>query len=143
MTPSGTRAVAVVIAGGVIESVREGAPAGAPVVDLGDSVLMPGLVDTHVHVNEPGRTDWEGFETATRAAAAGGVTTIFDMPLNSVPATTSADAMRVKLATAGGKCSVDVGFWGGLVPGNAAELRPMKELGAPGLVLPVPSASGS
>ena len=132
MTPSGTRAAAVVVAGGVIESVREAAQAGAPVADVGDSVLMPGLVDTHVHVNEPGRTDWEGFETATRAAAAGGVTTIFDMPLNSVPATTSAEAMRVKLAAAGGKCSVDVGFWGGLVPGNVGELRPMKELGAPG-----------
>ncbi len=132
MTPSGTRAATVVVAGGVIESVREAAPAGAPVVDVGDSVLMPGLVDTHVHVNEPGRTDWEGFETATRAAAAGGVTTIFDMPLNSVPATTSAEAMRVKLAAAGGKCSVNVGFWGGLVPGNVGELRPMKDLGAPG-----------
>lgn len=132
MTPSGTRPAAVVVASGVIESVREAAPAGAPVVDVGDSVLMPGLVDTHVHVNEPGRTDWEGFETATRAAAAGGVTTIFDMPLNSVPATISAEAMRVKLAAARGKCSVDVGFWGGLVPGNVAELLPMKELGAPG-----------
>jgi allantoinase len=93
---------------------------------------MPGLVDTHVHVNEPGRTEWEGFETATRAAAAGGVTTIFDMPLNSVPATTSAEALRAKLAAATGKCFVNVGFWGGVVPGNVGELAAMKDLGAPG-----------
>ena len=99
MTPAGTGPATVVVAGGVILSVGERPPAGAPV---GDSVLMPGLVDTHVHVNEPGRTEWEGFETATRAAAAGGVTTIFDMPLNSVPATTSAEALRVKLAAAKG-----------------------------------------
>lgn len=132
MTPAGTRPAAVFVAGGVIASVGENVPAGAPVVDLGNSVLMPGLVDTHVHVNEPGRTDWEGFETATRAAAAGGVTTLFDMPLNSIPATTSAEAMRVKLEAARGKCFVDVGFWGGVVPGNLEELLPMRELGAPG-----------
>jgi allantoinase len=133
VTPAGTRPAAVVVAGGVIESVGEKVPTGAPaVVDVGDSVLMPGLVDTHVHVNEPGRTEWEGFETATRAAAAGGVTTIFDMPLNSVPATTSAEAMRVKLAAARGKCFVDVGFWGGLVPGNLADLASMTEVGTPG-----------
>jgi allantoinase len=134
VTPAGTRPAAVVVKGGLIESVRDDGtvPDGASMVDLGDSVLMPGLVDTHVHVNEPGRTDWEGFETATRAAAAGGVTTIFDMPLNSIPATTSAEAMRVKLAALRGKCLVDVGLWGGLVPGNVAELAAMRELGAPG-----------
>jgi allantoinase len=133
VTPEGTRPAAVVVAGGVIVSVGEKVPAGAAsLVDVGDSVLMPGLVDTHVHVNEPGRTEWEGFETATRAAAAGGVTAIFDMPLNSIPATTSPEAMRAKLQAAQGKCFVDVGFWGGLVPGNLAELAPMKELGALG-----------
>ena len=132
MTPGGTRPAAVVVAGGVIASVAEETPPGVPVVDVGDSVVMPGLVDTHVHVNEPGRTEWEGFETATRAASAGGVTTIFDMPLNSVPATTTAEALRAKMAAAKGKCFVDVGFWGGVVPGNLGELAAMKDLGAPG-----------
>ncbi|MRX43427.1 allantoinase AllB [Agromyces kandeliae] len=90
-----------------------------------DEVLVPGLVDTHVHVNEPGRTDWEGFETATRAAAAGGVTTIVDMPLNSIPATTSVAALTVKRARASGRVFVDVGFWGGIVPGNEPDLLPL------------------
>src|SRR3989442_12400078 len=78
-----------------------------------DSIVMPGLVDTHVHVNEPGRTDWEGFATATKAAAAGGVTTIVDMPLNSIPATTTPEALQAKLESTRGKLQVDVGFWGG------------------------------
>jgi len=90
---------------------------------------MPGLVDTHVHINEPGRTDWEGFATATRAAAAGGVTTLIEMPLNSIPATTSAAGFREKIAAATGQLCVDVGFWGGVVPGNAAELRPLWKAG--------------
>ena len=88
------------------------------VVDAGDLVVSPGIVDSHVHVNEPGRTEWEGFDTATRAAAAGGVTTIVDMPLNSVPATTDVAAFEEKRRAARGQCHVDVGFWGGLVPGN-------------------------
>jgi allantoinase len=100
-------------------------PAGCSIDDAADAVVMPGVVDTHVHVNEPGRTDWEGFETATRAAAAGGVTTIVDMPLNSVPATTTVAALDAKRRAAGGKCFVDVGFWGGVVPGNAADLEPL------------------
>ena len=90
-----------------------------------DVVLMPGLVDTHVHVNEPGRTEWEGFAHATRAAAAGGVTTIVDMPLNSVPATVDVGALDAKRRAAEGQCSVDVGFWGGAVPSNLHELRPL------------------
>ncbi|WP_400995683.1 allantoinase AllB [Agromyces sp. GXQ0307] len=90
-----------------------------------DEVLIPGLVDTHVHVNEPGRTDWEGFETATRAAAAGGVTTIVDMPLNSIPPTTSVSALAVKRARASGRVFVDVGFWGGIVPDNESDLLPL------------------
>ena len=99
-----------------------GALSGDDVIDLGECALLPGLVDTHVHVNEPGRTEWEGFATATRAAAAGGVTTIVDMPLNSHPA----DRRRrrrwtVKRAAAAGQCHVDVGFWGGAVPGNAGD----------------------
>jgi allantoinase len=93
---------------------------------------MPGLVDTHVHVNEPGRTEWEGFETATRAAAAGGVTTMVDMPLNSIPATTTLEGFESKLAAARGKLSVDVGFWGGVVPGNTGELRKLWEAGVVG-----------
>ncbi|MEK6337362.1 MAG: allantoinase AllB [Acidobacteriota bacterium] len=98
-------------------------PPDCPLVEAGeDSVVMPGLVDTHVHVNEPGRTEWEGFVTATRAAAAGGVTSIVDMPLNSIPATTSGDALQEKLAAARENLFVDVGFWGGVVPGNTGEL---------------------
>jgi allantoinase len=96
---------------------------------LDDEVLLPGLVDTHVHVNEPGRTEWEGFATATRAAAAGGVTTIVDMPLNSVPPTTTADNLRVKQEAARGQIAVDVGFWGGAVPGNLAELAALHAAG--------------
>lgn len=97
--------------------------------DFGDAVVMPGLVDTHVHINEPGRTDWEGFATATRAAAAGGVTTVIEMPLNSIPATTTVEAYRLKAAAAEGKLAVDVGFWGGVVPGNTAELPGLHEAG--------------
>jgi allantoinase len=93
------------------------------VMEVGDeSVIMPGLVDSHVHVNEPGRTEWEGFATATRAAAAGGVTTLVDMPLNSIPPTTTLSGLKTKLESARAQCNVDVGFWGGVVPGNTGEL---------------------
>ena len=103
---------------------------GAEVVELAaDEVLLPGLVDTHVHVNEPGRTAWEGFASATAAAAAGGVTTIVDMPLNSIPPTTSVDGLEVKRATAHAQAHVDVGFWGGAVPGNLADLEPLHAAG--------------
>lgn len=97
-----------------------------------DEVLLPGLVDTHVHVNEPGRTEWEGFESATRAAAAGGVTTIVDMPLNSIPPTVSVAALDEKRAVAEGRVFVDVGFWGGVIPGNIAELAPLHDAGVYG-----------
>jgi allantoinase len=97
-----------------------------------DSVIMPGLVDTHVHVNEPGRSHWEGFRTATLAAAAGGVTTLIDMPLNSIPATTSLDGLLTKQEAARGQCSVDVGFWGGVVPGNTNELASLAAAGVVG-----------
>ncbi len=100
------------------------------VVELGDDeVLIPGLVDSHVHVNEPGRTEWEGFASATRAAAAGGVTTIIDMPLNSVPATTTVDALETKRAVAAGQAFIDVGFWGGAVPGNVPDLAGLHDEG--------------
>jgi allantoinase len=97
-----------------------------------ESIVMPGLVDTHVHINDPGRTEWEGFATATRAAAAGGVTTLVDMPLNSIPPTTSQAGLAAKLEAAQGKCSVDVAFWGGVVPGNTAELKPLLDAGVVG-----------
>lgn len=100
--------------------------------DFGDLVLLPGLVDSHVHVNEPGRTDWEGFGTATRAAAAGGTTTIIDMPLNSVPPTTSVAALEEKRRAAEGQLAVDVAFWGGIVPGSDHHVMPLVEAGVCG-----------
>jgi allantoinase len=132
--PDGERPAAVAVRAGRIAAVIErDAPLPAvEEVDLGDLALLPGLVDSHVHVNEPGRTEWEGFATATRAAAAGGVTTIVDMPLNSLPPTVTADALAVKRSAAEGRCAVDVGFWGGAIPGNLAELRPLHEAGAYG-----------
>lgn len=123
----GVRPAAVVVSDGVIVDIQPYSSSAG--VDLGDVALLPGLVDTHVHVNEPGRTEWEGFATATRAAAAGGVTTIIDMPLNSLPPTVSADALRIKQAAASGKCQVDVGFWGGAIPGNAADLPALHAAG--------------
>ncbi|MGA4961014.1 allantoinase AllB [Streptomyces pseudogriseolus] len=132
VTPEGTRPASVAVAGGIVTAVLAldaPAPAGARLEDLGDDVLLPGLVDTHVHVNDPGRTEWEGFWTATRAAAAGGVTTLVDMPLNSLPPTTTVDHLRVKRETAADKAHVDVGFWGGALPGNGADLRPLHEAG--------------
>lgn len=97
-----------------------------------DSIVMPGLVDTHVHINSPGRAEWEGFPTATRAAAAGGITTLIDMPLNSIPPTTTLAGFETKLDVARGNCFVDVGFWGGVVPGNTRELAPMFAAGVVG-----------
>lgn len=103
---------------------------GREVVELtDDQVMIPGLVDTHVHVNEPGRTEWEGFESATKAAAAGGVTTLVDMPLNSIPPTVDREALRIKREVAGPKAYIDVGFWGGAVPGNKGELRGLHDDG--------------
>ena len=110
----------------------DGQTSSSALIDYGELVLMPGVVDSHVHVNEPGRTEWEGFATATRAAAAGGVTTIVDMPLNSIPPTTSVAALMTKAEAMSGKCRVDVGLWGGAVPGNAGELRDMLKHGALG-----------
>lgn len=106
---------------------------GSEVVNVDDeSVVMPGLVDTHVHINSPGRTEWEGFRSATRAAAAGGVTTLVDMPLNSIPPTTTLAGFQTKLESAGHNSFVDVGFWGGVVPGNTAELGEMFAAGVVG-----------
>ena len=130
VTPFGIRPQSIHIEGERISAVKAWDDTGAgELIDAGDVAILPGIVDTHVHINEPGRTDWEGFETATRAAAAGGVTSIVEMPLNSIPATTSADGFRQKLKAAGGKLTMDVGFWGGVVPGNTAELEPLWKAG--------------
>ncbi|HLM20081.1 MAG TPA: allantoinase AllB [Propionibacteriaceae bacterium] len=132
LTPDGVVAGSVAVAGGKIVEVAVGdlSAGDSPAVELADEeVLLPGLVDTHVHVNEPGRTDWEGFASATRAAAAGGVTTLLDMPLNSIPPTTSPEALAVKREAARGKCMVDVGFWGGAVPETLGQLRELHEAG--------------
>jgi allantoinase len=128
--PEGVAAASVRVKDGRIAEVTgHSVFAGARVVDLGDRVLMPGVVDTHVHVNEPGRTEWEGFATATRAAAAGGITTVVDMPLNSVPPTTTLEGLHAKAESASGQCRVDVGFWGGVVPGNGSELSRLRGAG--------------
>src|SRR5919198_5944672 len=134
VTPEGERSAAVVVRDGVIADVLPHAePGAARVVELAaDRVLLPGLVDSHVHVNEPGRTAWEGFATATAAAAAGGVTTVVDMPLNSIPATTSVAALEAKRASARRQVLVDVGFWGGVVPGNTGEIEPLCDAGVCG-----------
>ncbi|CAL9627992.1 Allantoinase [Streptomyces sp. enrichment culture] len=132
ITPEGTRAASVAVADGTIAAVLPydaPVPAGARLEDLGDDVLLPGLVDTHVHVNDPGRTEWEGFWTATRAAAAGGITTLVDMPLNSLPPTTTVDHLRTKQRVAADKAHIDVGFWGGALPDNVKDLRPLHEAG--------------
>jgi allantoinase len=129
VTPEGERPGVVVVRDGRIAAV-EPYDSVPPTVDLADDeVLLPGLVDSHVHVNEPGRTEWEGFATATRAAAAGGVTTLIDMPLNSIPPTTDVAALDVKRAAAAGQAFVDVGFWAGAVPGNAADLKELHAAG--------------
>lgn len=125
VTPDGERAATVRVRAGTIAAVE---PYGDG-EDLGELVLLPGLVDSHVHINEPGRTEWEGFATATAAAAAGGVTTLIDMPLNSIPPTVTVDALAVKRQAAAGQCWVDVGFWGGAVPGNTADLPALHAAG--------------
>jgi allantoinase len=134
VTPEGERAAAVAVRGEKIVALYDHAAPldAAEDIDLHDLALLPGLVDTHVHVNEPGRAHWEGFASATRAAAAGGVTTILDMPLNSLPPTVNAGAFEAKLRAAAGQCRVDVGFWGGAVPGNVKELAPLRERGVHG-----------
>jgi allantoinase len=133
LTPGGERPAAVVVREGRIAGVvgyAESPPDAVEVPD--DQILLPGLVDSHVHVNEPGRTEWEGFATATAAAAAGGITTIVDMPLNSIPPTVDVAALQAKQACAAGQLTVDVAFWGGAVPGNVADLRPLHDAGVVG-----------
>lgn len=122
--------VEIATAGAVLSGT---ASANAKLVELGDDqVLLPGLVDSHVHVNDPGRSEWEGFASATRAAAAGGVTTIVDMPLNSLPPTVNVEALDIKREVAGAKAFIDVGFWGGAIPGNTGDLKPLFDAGVYG-----------
>ncbi|KAH9329890.1 hypothetical protein KI387_001998, partial [Taxus chinensis] len=133
LTPRGVISAAVEISEGHIVSVvnQQKAPKhtkGVHVIDYGNAVIMPGLVDVHVHLNEPGRVEWEGFVTGTKAASAGGFTTIIDMPLNSHPTTTNKEAFVMKVDAAKGKIFVDVGFWGGLVPENAFNSTAIDEL---------------
>ena len=132
--PDGERPASVHVDGGLIVRIGDAgdAPPGAETVDCGSLVISPAIVDSHVHVNEPGRTEWEGFDTATRAAAAGGITTIVDMPLNSIPATTSVEALETKRRAARGRCHVDVAFWGGVVPGNERDIEPLIAAGVRG-----------
>ncbi|MFI1015210.1 allantoinase AllB [Streptomyces sp. NPDC020965] len=135
ITPQGARPASVAVAGGEIAAVLpydHDPPPGARIEDFGDDAVLPGLVDTHVHVNDPGRTEWEGFRTATRAAAAGGVTTLVDMPLNSLPPTTTVAHLRTKQEAARSGVQVDTGFWGGAVPDNVRELRPLHDAGVLG-----------
>ena len=127
VTPAGERAAAVCVRDGRIAAIHDYHAVDGQ--DLGALALLPGLVDTHVHVNEPGRTEWEGFNSATQAALAGGVTTIVDMPLNSLPPTVTVEALRVKRRAAAGQCHVDVGFWGGAVPDNLADLADLHAAG--------------
>jgi len=130
--PDGERAAAIRIANGTIVGIDDHAvrgPDGSGIIDVGDLVVSPGIVDAHVHVNEPGRTEWEGFASATRAAAAGGITTILDMPLNSVPATTNVTALEVKREAARDQSIVNVEYIGGVVPGNLRELDALADAG--------------
>ncbi|MFE7108120.1 allantoinase AllB [Streptomyces sp. NPDC057575] len=132
ITPEGARPASVTVADGRIVDVlphTAEVPAGALLEDVGDDAVLPGLVDSHVHVNDPGRSEWEGFWTATRAAAAGGITTLIDMPLNSLPPTTTVDNLRVKQEVARSKAHIDTGFWGGAIPSNLKNLRPLHEAG--------------
>lgn len=133
ITPDGIRKAAVLVRGGIIENILPELPAGNfDVTDLGNSILMAGVIDPHVHINEPGRTHWEGFDTVTRAALSGGITTLVDMPLNSSPVTTTVEAFESKLMATEGKRHVNCGFWGGIVPGNENEIEPLIEKGVLG-----------
>lgn len=133
ITPAGERPALVLIDNGrIAEVLPPDAAVDCPIADLGSLALLPGVIDPHVHLNEPGRTHWEGFNTGTRAALAGGLTTLVDMPLNSAPVTTSVANFREKLAAAAGQLHVNCGFWGGVVPGNAGEIEPLIAAGVLG-----------
>ena len=126
------RPATLIIRDGKIEKILGYDEADDSTVDVDNDVILPGIVDTHAHINEPGRTDWEGFATATREAAAGGITTVVDMPLNSIPATTTLQALKIKTESAAGQCMMDYAFWGGVIPGNENELEKMIDQGVKG-----------
>lgn len=134
LLPGGLQPAALHLSNGRIAAVTafDALEPGVPVVEAGELLVTPGLVDSHVHINEPGRTEWEGFRTATEAAAAGGITTVVDMPLNSIPPTTSADAAERKRDALGDQLHVNVAFWGGVVPGNVDALPGLQRFGVPG-----------
>jgi len=133
LTPDGIRKAVVLIRGEIIEDILPKLPAGNfDVIDLGNSILMAGIIDPHVHINEPGRSHWEGFDTVTRSAIAGGITTLVDMPLNSSPVTTTVDSLEKKRNATQNKLHVNCGFWGGVVPGNENEIEPLIEKGVLG-----------
>lgn len=132
--PTGIGEYSLFVQDGKITDIRAGkhCPTEGECLDFGDAVVMAGVIDAHVHINEPGRTDWEGFDTGLRAAAAGGVTTIVDMPLNSSPVTTTVKELQNKIAATAGKLHVNCGFWGGIIPDNTADLQPLAEAGVLG-----------
>jgi len=134
VTPEGVRAAAVLVEGETIQAVVpvEQTPAGAQVQDFGDAAILPGLVDSHVHINDPGRAEWEGFETATRAAACGGYTMLVDMPLNCLPATSNVAALDAKRESARGRCRVDWAAWGSVVHDNQRAIEPLAAAGVRG-----------
>jgi len=133
LTPDGIRKAVVLIRGEIIEDILPKLPGGNfDVIDLGNSILMAGIIDPHVHINEPGRSHWEGFDTVTRSAIAGGITTLVDMPLNSSPVTTTVDSLEKKRNATQNKLHVNCGFWGGVVPGNENEIEPLIEKGVLG-----------
>ena len=134
VTPQGIRTAAVLVNGEVIREVvtPDHIPSEAQIHDFRDAAILPGLIDAHVHINDPGRTEWEGFETATRAAAAGGFTCVVDMPLNCVPATTSVATLEAKRAAAKGRCWVDWAAWGGVVADNQQDIGKLAGAGVRG-----------
>jgi allantoinase len=134
VTPDGIQPAAILVDGEKIQAVipQDQVPRYARACDFGDAAILPGLVDSHVHINDPGRAEWEGFETATRAAAAGGYTLLVDMPLNCLPATTTVAALEAKRATAEGRCCVDWAAWGGVVEDNQADIEALAAAGVPG-----------
>jgi len=133
ITPDGSKKAVILITDGKIVDVVNELPVGSfPVTDVGDNVVMPGIVDPHVHINEPGRTEWEGFDTATKAAVAGGITSLVEMPLNASPVTTTVKAFEEKIKATQGKLHVNVGFWGGIIPGNEDEIEALIEKGVLG-----------
>lgn len=134
VTPEGIRPAAILVEGEKIQAVIPGdeVPWNFKTLDFGDAAILPGLVDSHVHINDPGRAEWEGFDTATRAAAAGGYTFLVDMPLNCLPATTTVAALDAKRAAAQGRCRVDWGAWGGVVQDNQGDIEALAAAGVPG-----------